>query len=198
MVNTEGRYVRCFCACLCIRNTEEMFNLSDESCSSNPATIRRKIAISIIISLPEKEEENHNFQEFFFSHFPLFESHMNKLKTAIERVSVKVQESDSPVLTKQIDSTMYCSFSELKCKGFFFLSENYILPTYSVYMGGSEQTVLYSYNAESRVNICLYFFYSFFFLDMSWPGFLNGLISGFRLCFPNDMLSTVLHILYIN
>ncbi len=121
MVNTEGRYVRCFCACLCIRNTEEMFNLSDESCSSNPATIRRKkIAISIIISLPEKEEENHNFQEFFFSHFPLFESHMNKLKTAIERVSVKVQESDSPVLTKQIDSTMYCSFSELKCKVFFF------------------------------------------------------------------------------
>ncbi len=92
-----------------------MFNLSDESCSSNPATIRRKkIAISIIISLPEKEEENHNFQEFFFSHFPLFESHMNKLKTAIERVSVKVQESDSPVLTKQIDSTVYCSFSELK------------------------------------------------------------------------------------
>lgn len=67
-----------------------MFNLSDESCSSNPAMIRRKkIAISIIISLPEREEENHNFQEFFFSHFPLFESHMNKLKTAIERVSVE-------------------------------------------------------------------------------------------------------------
>ncbi len=80
---------------------------------------------------------------------------MNKLKTAIERVSVKVQESDSPVLTKQIDSTVYCRFSELKCK-VFFLSENYILPTYSVYMGGSEQTVLYSYNAESRVNLCLF------------------------------------------
>jgi len=71
-----------------------MFNLSDESCSSNPAVIRRKkIAISIIISLPEREEENHNFQEFFFSHFPLFESHMNKLKTAIERVSVIAQAS---------------------------------------------------------------------------------------------------------
>ncbi|XP_056628209.1 folliculin-interacting protein 2 isoform X2 [Triplophysa dalaica] len=70
-------------------STEEMFNLSDESCSSNPAMIRRKkIAISIIISLPEREEENHNFQEFFFSHFPLFESHMNKLKTAIERAMI--------------------------------------------------------------------------------------------------------------
>ncbi|XP_051559649.1 folliculin-interacting protein 2-like isoform X2 [Myxocyprinus asiaticus] len=70
-------------------SNEEMFNLSDESCSSNPAMIqRKKIAVSIIISLPEKEEENHNFQEFFFSHFPLFESHMNKLKTAIERAMI--------------------------------------------------------------------------------------------------------------
>ncbi|KAI4895447.1 hypothetical protein NFI96_000508 [Prochilodus magdalenae] len=69
-------------------STEEMFSLSDESCSSNPAMARRKkIAVSIIISLPEKEEESRGFQEFFFSHFPLFESHMNKLKTAIERNS---------------------------------------------------------------------------------------------------------------
>ncbi|XP_058640478.1 folliculin-interacting protein 2 isoform X3 [Onychostoma macrolepis] len=82
-------------------NTEEMFSLSDESCSSNPATIRRKkIAISIIISLPEREEENHNFQEFFFSHFPLFESHMNKLKTAIERAMIlcrRIAESSQRV-----------------------------------------------------------------------------------------------------
>uniref|UniRef100_A0A3B1J5M4 Folliculin interacting protein 2 n=1 Tax=Astyanax mexicanus TaxID=7994 RepID=A0A3B1J5M4_ASTMX len=72
------------------RSTEEMFSLSDESCSSNPAMARRrkKIAVSIIISLPEKEEESHSFQEFFFSHFPLFESHMNKLKTAIERAMI--------------------------------------------------------------------------------------------------------------
>ncbi|XP_022522276.2 folliculin-interacting protein 2 isoform X4 [Astyanax mexicanus] len=70
-------------------STEEMFSLSDESCSSNPAMARRKkIAVSIIISLPEKEEESHSFQEFFFSHFPLFESHMNKLKTAIERAMI--------------------------------------------------------------------------------------------------------------
>ncbi|XP_009305638.1 folliculin-interacting protein 2 isoform X2 [Danio rerio] len=82
-------------------NAEEMFNLSDESCSSNPAMIRRKkIAISIIISLPEREEENHNFQEFFFSHFPLFESHMNKLKTAIERAMIvcrRIAESSQRV-----------------------------------------------------------------------------------------------------
>ncbi|XP_016421263.1 folliculin-interacting protein 2-like [Sinocyclocheilus rhinocerous] len=82
-------------------NTEEMFNLSDESCSSNPAMIqRKKIAISIIISLPEREEENHNFQEFFFSHFPLFESHMNKLKTAIERAMIvcrRIAESSQRV-----------------------------------------------------------------------------------------------------
>ncbi|KAL6466910.1 hypothetical protein MHYP_G00247140 [Metynnis hypsauchen] len=70
-------------------STEEMFSLSDESCSSNPAVARRKkIAVSIIISLPEKEEESHSFQEFFFSHFPLFETHMNKLKTAIERAMI--------------------------------------------------------------------------------------------------------------
>ncbi|XP_051745471.1 folliculin-interacting protein 2 isoform X2 [Ctenopharyngodon idella] len=82
-------------------STEEMFNLSDESCSSIPAMIRRKkIAISIIISLPEREEENHNFQEFFFSHFPLFESHMNKLKTAIERAMIlcrRIAESSQRV-----------------------------------------------------------------------------------------------------
>ncbi|XP_042630943.1 folliculin-interacting protein 2-like isoform X5 [Cyprinus carpio] len=82
-------------------NTEEMFSLSDESCSSNPVMIqRKKIAISIIISLPEREEENHNFQEFFFSHFPLFESHMNKLKTAIERAMIvcrRIAESSQRV-----------------------------------------------------------------------------------------------------
>lgn len=69
------------------RSTEEMFSMADESCSSNPAMVRRKkIAISIIFSLPEKEEAQRNFQDFFFSHFPLFESHMNKLKYAIEKV----------------------------------------------------------------------------------------------------------------
>ncbi|XP_048855697.1 folliculin-interacting protein 2 isoform X3 [Brienomyrus brachyistius] len=80
---------------------EEIFSLSDESCSSNPAVIRRKkIAISIIFSLPEKEEENRSFQDFFFSHFPLFESHMNKLKTAIEKAMIlcrRIAESSQRV-----------------------------------------------------------------------------------------------------
>ncbi|OWK15262.1 hypothetical protein Celaphus_00000464 [Cervus elaphus hippelaphus] len=73
------------------RSMDETFSLAEETCSSNPAIVRRKkIAISIIFSLCEKEEAQRNFQDFFFSHFPLFESHMNRLKSAIEKV-LKVQ-----------------------------------------------------------------------------------------------------------
>ncbi|XP_036089903.1 folliculin-interacting protein 2 isoform X8 [Rousettus aegyptiacus] len=79
------------------RSTDETFSLAEETCSSNPAMVRRKkIAISIIFSLCEKEEAQRNFQDFFFSHFPLFESHMNRLKSAIEKAMVscrKVAES---------------------------------------------------------------------------------------------------------
>ncbi|NXF37471.1 FNIP2 protein, partial [Nyctibius bracteatus] len=82
-------------------STEEMFSMADESCSSNPAMVRRKkIAISIIFSLPEKEVAQKNFQDFFFSHFPLFESHMNKLKYAIEKAMIscrKIAESSQRV-----------------------------------------------------------------------------------------------------
>eukprot|EP00076_Gallus_gallus_P020218 XP_015140820.2 folliculin-interacting protein 2 isoform X4 [Gallus gallus] len=82
-------------------STEEMFSMADESCSSNPAMVRRKkIAISIIFSLPEKEDAQRNFQDFFFSHFPLFESHMNKLKYAIEKAMIscrKIAESSQRV-----------------------------------------------------------------------------------------------------
>uniref|UniRef100_A0A8C4KDC0 Folliculin interacting protein 2 n=1 Tax=Dromaius novaehollandiae TaxID=8790 RepID=A0A8C4KDC0_DRONO len=82
-------------------STEEMFSMADESCSSNPAIVRRKkIAISIIFSLPEKEEAQRHFQDFFFSHFPLFESHMNKLKYAIEKAMIccrKIAESSQRV-----------------------------------------------------------------------------------------------------
>lgn len=64
-----------------------MFSLADEASSSNPAIVRRKkIAVSIIFSLCEREAAQQNFQDFFFSHFPLFESHMNRLKGAIEKV----------------------------------------------------------------------------------------------------------------
>ncbi|NWU69719.1 FNIP2 protein, partial [Pterocles burchelli] len=82
-------------------STEEMFSMADESCSSNPAMVRRKkIAISIIFSLPEKEAAQRNFQDFFFSHFPLFESHMNKLKYAVEKAMIscrKIAESSQRV-----------------------------------------------------------------------------------------------------
>uniref|UniRef100_A0A4X2KW78 Folliculin interacting protein 2 n=1 Tax=Vombatus ursinus TaxID=29139 RepID=A0A4X2KW78_VOMUR len=82
-------------------STEETFSLADETCSSNPAIVRRKkIAISIIFSLSEKEEAQKNFQDFFFSHFPLFESHMNRLKSAIEKAMIscrKIAESSHRV-----------------------------------------------------------------------------------------------------
>ncbi|XP_025294988.1 folliculin-interacting protein 2 isoform X4 [Canis lupus baileyi] len=79
------------------RSTDETFSLAEETCSSNPAIVRRKkIAISIIFSLCEKEDAQRNFQDFFFSHFPLFESHMNRLKSAIEKAMIscrKIAES---------------------------------------------------------------------------------------------------------
>ncbi|XP_053514708.1 folliculin-interacting protein 2 isoform X6 [Artibeus jamaicensis] len=79
------------------RSTDETFSLAEETCSSNPAIVRRKkIAISIIFSLCEKEEAQRDFQDFFFSHFPLFESHMNRLKSAIEKAMIscrKIAES---------------------------------------------------------------------------------------------------------
>ncbi|XP_040827268.1 folliculin-interacting protein 2 isoform X2 [Ochotona curzoniae] len=79
------------------RSTDETFSLAEESCSSNPAVVRRKkIAVSIVFSLCEKEEAQRDFQDFFFSHFPLFESHMNRLKSAIEKAMIscrKIAES---------------------------------------------------------------------------------------------------------
>ncbi|XP_069833954.1 folliculin-interacting protein 2 isoform X2 [Dendropsophus ebraccatus] len=81
--------------------TEETFSMADESYTSNPAMIgRKKIAISIIFSLSDEEEAQQNFQDFFFSHFPLFESHMNKLKSAIEKAMIscrKITESSQRV-----------------------------------------------------------------------------------------------------
>ncbi|XP_066135976.1 folliculin-interacting protein 2 isoform X2 [Saccopteryx bilineata] len=78
------------------RSTDETFSLAEES-SSNPAIVqRKKIAVSIIFSLCEREEGQRDFQDFFFSHFPLFESHMNRLKSAIEKAMIscrKIAES---------------------------------------------------------------------------------------------------------
>lgn len=70
------------------RSMDESFNLSDDSSGPNPGIVRKKkIAIGVIFSLSRDEDENNKFNEFFFSHFPLFESHMNKLKSAIEQVN---------------------------------------------------------------------------------------------------------------
>ncbi|XP_038648237.1 folliculin-interacting protein 2-like isoform X2 [Scyliorhinus canicula] len=82
-------------------STEETFSMADESFTSNPQMVRRKkIAISVVFSLPEKEDGNKTFQEFFFSHFPLFETHLNKLKSAIEKAMIscrKIAESSQRV-----------------------------------------------------------------------------------------------------
>ncbi|XP_013992326.2 folliculin-interacting protein 1 isoform X1 [Salmo salar] len=67
-------------------SVEESFNMSDESGAPSLGVARKKkIAIGVIFLLSQDEEENSKFQDFFFSHFPLFESHMNKLKSAIEQ-----------------------------------------------------------------------------------------------------------------
>ncbi|XP_040005719.1 folliculin-interacting protein 1 isoform X2 [Xiphias gladius] len=67
-------------------SVEESFNMSDESGGPSLGVARKKkIAIGVIFMLSPNTEENNRFQDFFFSHFPLFESHMNKLKSAIEQ-----------------------------------------------------------------------------------------------------------------
>ncbi|XP_035481776.2 folliculin-interacting protein 1 isoform X1 [Scophthalmus maximus] len=67
-------------------SVEESFNMSDESGGPSLGVARKKkIAIGVIFTLSTIPEENNRFQDFFFSHFPLFESHMNKLKSAIEQ-----------------------------------------------------------------------------------------------------------------
>uniref|UniRef100_A0A8C3A7K6 Folliculin interacting protein 1 n=1 Tax=Cyclopterus lumpus TaxID=8103 RepID=A0A8C3A7K6_CYCLU len=67
-------------------SVEESFNMSDESGGPSLGVARKKkIAIGVIFTLSPNAGENSRFQDFFFSHFPLFESHMNKLKSAIEQ-----------------------------------------------------------------------------------------------------------------
>uniref|UniRef100_A0A8C9EYG6 UDENN FNIP1/2-type domain-containing protein n=1 Tax=Pavo cristatus TaxID=9049 RepID=A0A8C9EYG6_PAVCR len=75
---------------------DESFNLSDDSSGPSPGIVRKKkIAIGVIFSLSRDEDENNKFNEFFFSHFPLFESHMNKLKSAIEQVNTASSDSSA-------------------------------------------------------------------------------------------------------
>lgn len=68
--------------------------MSDESGAQSLGVMRKKkIAIGVIFTLSSDPEEDTRFQDFFFSHFPLFESHMNKLKSAIEQVKSWLSQS---------------------------------------------------------------------------------------------------------
>ncbi|XP_053316153.1 folliculin-interacting protein 2 isoform X1 [Spea bombifrons] len=83
--------------------TEETFSMADENYTSNPAMIgRKKIAVSILFSLSECDEAQKSFQDFFFSHFPLFESHMNKLKAAIEKAMISCRKITESSLRVQV------------------------------------------------------------------------------------------------
>uniref|UniRef100_S4RPR0 Folliculin interacting protein 1 n=1 Tax=Petromyzon marinus TaxID=7757 RepID=S4RPR0_PETMA len=86
------------------RSGEEGFSLAEGCCSSNPSSVRRrKIAIGIIFCLsPCAEDEEARFQEFFFSHFPLFESHMDRLKTAIEQAMITCRKIQDPMQRSQV------------------------------------------------------------------------------------------------
>ncbi|XP_067231589.1 folliculin-interacting protein 1 isoform X1 [Chanodichthys erythropterus] len=75
-------------------SVEESFNMSDENSGPSLGVARKKkIAIGVIFLLSPNEEENAKFQDFFFSHFPLFESHLNKLKSAIEQAMILSRRS---------------------------------------------------------------------------------------------------------
>uniref|UniRef100_A0A672RJ79 Folliculin-interacting protein 1-like n=1 Tax=Sinocyclocheilus grahami TaxID=75366 RepID=A0A672RJ79_SINGR len=75
-------------------SVEESFNMSDENGGPSLGVARKKkIAIGVIFLLSSNDEENAKFQDFFFSHFPLFESHMNKLKSAIEQAMILSRRS---------------------------------------------------------------------------------------------------------
>lgn len=81
--------------------------MSDESGGpSLGAARKKKIAIGVIFSLSADPEENSRFQDFFFSHFPLFESHINKLKGAIEQVGAHVT---------RLDGFLVCFFLSFLC-----------------------------------------------------------------------------------
>ncbi|XP_063751008.1 folliculin-interacting protein 1 isoform X2 [Eleginops maclovinus] len=77
-------------------SVEESFNMSDDSAGPILGVARKKkIAIGVIFMLSPNHEENNRFQDFFFSHFPLFESHMNKLKSAIEQAMKSRRSADA-------------------------------------------------------------------------------------------------------
>ncbi|KAK7925640.1 hypothetical protein WMY93_007950 [Mugilogobius chulae] len=86
-------------------SVEESFNMSDDSAGPSLGVARKKkIAIG----------ENNRFQDFFFSHFPLFESHMNKLKTAIEQAMKMSRRSADANQRAQAYSRMVEGLNEFR------------------------------------------------------------------------------------
>ncbi|XP_053334181.1 folliculin-interacting protein 1 isoform X2 [Clarias gariepinus] len=96
-------------------SVEESFNLSDEgSVPSLGVARKKKIAIGVIFLLSPNEDESSKFQEFFFSHFPLFESHMNKLKSSIEQ-AMKMSRRSADVSQRILAQTrMVDSLNEFR------------------------------------------------------------------------------------
>uniref|UniRef100_A0A8C4Q0V6 Folliculin interacting protein 1 n=1 Tax=Eptatretus burgeri TaxID=7764 RepID=A0A8C4Q0V6_EPTBU len=85
------------------RSTEENFFTSDGSCGANPSRVRQKrIAIGIIFSLSESQEEGRKFEEFFFSHFLLIEGHLNCLRAAVEQAILNCRKIRVPMQCSQM------------------------------------------------------------------------------------------------
>ncbi|XP_072302158.1 folliculin-interacting protein 1 isoform X2 [Eucyclogobius newberryi] len=96
-------------------SVEESFNMSDDSAGPSLGVARKKkIAIGVIFTLSPDPEENSRFQDFFFSHFPLFESHMNKLKTAIEQAMKMSRRSADASQRAQAYSRMVEGLNEFR------------------------------------------------------------------------------------
>ncbi|TTU76953.1 Folliculin-interacting protein 1 [Bagarius yarrelli] len=76
-------------------SAEESFNMDEGGVGIGTAS-KKKIAIGVIFLLPPNKDEKSKFQEFFFSHFPLFESHMNKLKSSVEQ-ALKISRRSADV-----------------------------------------------------------------------------------------------------
>ncbi|XP_059382854.1 folliculin-interacting protein 1 isoform X2 [Carassius carassius] len=96
-------------------SVEESFNMSDENSGPSLGVARKKkIAIGVIFLLSPNEEENAKFQDFFFSHFPLFESHMNKLKSAIEQAMILSRRSADASQRALAYSRMVDSLNEFR------------------------------------------------------------------------------------
>ncbi|XP_031574334.1 folliculin-interacting protein 1-like [Actinia tenebrosa] len=72
-----------------ITSIDSRFNKKQEESSEEPNSpiLRRrpKIGIGILFPLSDSDEQSSALQRFFFAHFPLFNSHVHRLRLAVER-----------------------------------------------------------------------------------------------------------------